>query len=411
MSHATRRITYISYADSTGYGIAAEGYVRCLVDAGHEVHWTPWPNAALWAGRISAQELSNGRALVCARGMSGPNNPGKALIARTSAPVAAELCILHLMPRFWPGFLPAQQPVIGMTVWETDRITPHWLPVLAQVDHLCVPSTHNAEVLRAHADTLPPVSVVAHVRPPPAATLGAARLAGLAAWLDIRPGDSVFYSINAWDPRKRLAALIRGFIATFSAADPVVLVIKTGRFAQFDDPELGQDGRDLVRSVPTLIARLAAEAGKAAPRIALWADDEIAEPVIAALHDLGHCYVSFSRCEGFGLGSFEAAARGRPVLAVGYGGPVDYLGQDWPGRIAHHMVAATHIAGVNWFDADQQWPEPEDAMACALMRGFVDDPEPMQRAARAAMPAIALRFGAEAVTAALEAMLDTVVPR
>ena len=45
-------IEYISYADAVGYGTAAVGYVRLLVEAGFEVHWMPYPGDAIGSGRV-----------------------------------------------------------------------------------------------------------------------------------------------------------------------------------------------------------------------------------------------------------------------------------------------------------------------------------------------------------------------
>jgi glycosyltransferase involved in cell wall biosynthesis len=77
-----------------------------------------------------------------------------------------------------------------------------------------------------------------------------------------------------------------------------------------------------------------------APYIGVIADDELADNFIDGLHTLGHCFVSSSRSEGFGLGGFDAAAHGRPVIAVEYGRPIDYLGPDWPGRAPYRMAPA-----------------------------------------------------------------------
>ena len=51
------------------------------------------------------------------------------------------------------------------------------------------------------------------------------------------------------------------------------------------------------------------------------------------LHEIGDAYVSLSHGEGWALGAFDAATRGTPVLATGFGGHRDYLGDDWPGAV------------------------------------------------------------------------------
>ena len=399
-------VEYISYADASGYGQAASGYVRLLHDAGIAVHWMPFSNEALWTGRFgplhATAELARGRAALRLRGQAGSRNDLAALVDATQHPLTPDLRILHVIPPYWPAFrqqAPAV-PHIGMTAWESDAIAADWLPMLAAVDHLIVPSAHNVRVLEAAGDALPPVSVVPHVsrpvlRPPPPA-----RLEGLARWAGIGPGDTVFYSINAWDPhpRKRMAALIGGFARAFRREEQAVLLVKTSRTAQRDDPDGPAGERDIAAIVAAILARVEAETGRPPGRVAVLAQDDVADSVIDGFHTLGHCFVSLSRCEGFGLGAFDAATQGRPVIAVGHGGPVDYLGPDWVGRILHRMVPCQPMPGYHWFDAEQTWPEPDDAAAFVSMRRFMREPEPFHAAAAGIQDRIAVGFGAEAIT-------------
>lgn len=408
-------IEYVSYADATGYGQAATGYVRLLHEAGFDVHWTPYLNDAIWAGRVgpahARAELARGRAALLARAPSAGGNQLQALVEATSRPVQAGLRIVHLLPRFWAAHMPAVPVVrtVGMTVWETDRVSTEWLPALGLADHLIVPCVHNSRVLddaRAGGASVPGVSVVPHVCRPALQPLPPARLAGLAKWLQIGPEDVVFYTINAWDPRKRLAALIEGYARQFAAEEKVVLVVKTNRRTWFDDPSSPLGDRDVARTVKSILERVEADTGRPSARVSLLADDEVSDSVIDSLHVLGHCFVSFSRCEGFGLGCFDAATQGRPVIAVGYGGPLDYLGQDWPGKVPHRMVACTPPQGFGWFDAGQAWPEPDDAVACLKMRMFLEDRAPFVAASIEGGAGIVKRFGDDPIRAQLVAALE-----
>jgi len=405
-------IEYVSYADATGYGQAAAGYVRLLVLAGHQVHWTPYLNSTLWAGRIGREhaprELVAARAALRTRGQAGKNNDLMTLIEATSRPMRPDLRILHVMPPFWeplmryaPGL-----PHLGMTVWETDGIAEAWQCPIASVRHLAVPCSHNIELiaaLRRQGRDLPPATLVPHVcrilRPPPPS-----RLDALAKWAGIRHGDTVFYSINAWDPRKRLAQLVDGFARAFSHDDPAVLLLKTSRLGLFDDPAGPSGTRDVASIVQAIIARATTESGRHSGRIALLAEDDVPDSLIDGFHSLGHCFVSLSHCEGFGLGAFDAASLGRPVISVGYGGPLDYLGQVWPGRIPHTMVPCQAIEGY-WFDQGQSWPQPDDAAAFAIMRKVMADPIPFRVAAETIRQRIAVQFGQQAVTERLSAAI------
>jgi glycosyltransferase involved in cell wall biosynthesis len=409
-----RAIEYISYADAVGYGIAAVGYVRLLVEAGFEVHWTPYPYCAVESRRtgqaICDIELSRGRASLIDRSVAGAESRLKPLIEATSRPVDARVRIIHLLPGYWLGHLSPMKGVrhIGMMTWETDRLPQKWLPALARMDHLCVPSEHNKAVVRAASVRLPAVTVAPHLcretlRPPPPA-----RLAGLAEFLGLRPDDTVFYTINAWSPRKRLATLIDGFVRSFRQEDRVALVVKTSRKALFDDPASPAPERSASRLAAAIIARAAGELGRPPPRVAIVADDELSDNFIDGLHMLGHCFVSLSRSEGFGLGGFDAATHGRPVIAVGYGGPLDYLGADWRGRVPYRMAPAENLSGYEWFDDGHSWPEPDDAAAFALMRDFAAHPAPFLAEAEATSLRIRREFGAESVTRRLVAALDQV---
>lgn len=416
-------IEYVSYADASGYGQAAAGYVRLLVQAGWRVHWVPWLSASLWGGRTQvarlAAEAALGRAAVVARSL-GPGGAWlRALVQATAAPPPAGqpvLRVLHTLPRFWPAL--AAQPEaarqaagltqVGMTVWETDRLPDEWLPALRSVQRLVVPCEHNRAVVaaaRREHPGLPPVAVAPHARRLPVAPPPPARLAGLAQWLGLRPGDRVFYSINAWDPRKRLGELVAGFAREFGADEPAVLVLKTNRRAWFDDPRAAPGDRDVPRLVQRILDQVAAEGGRPPGRVALLAQDEVADTVIDGLHALGHVYVSWSRCEGFGLGSYDAACLGKPVIALNYGGPRDYLGEQGPGLIPYRLVPCQAIPGFGWFDARQQWPEPDDAQALALMRDALARPQAWDAQAQAHAQGLAQTFADAPLCAALETAL------
>jgi glycosyltransferase involved in cell wall biosynthesis len=407
-------VEYVSYADAVGYGTAAVGYVRLLVEAGLDVHWMPYPGDAIGSGRvgdgIGDAELSRGRANLIARSIAGADSGLKPLIEATSRPVDARIRIIHLVPGHWLEHLSPMKGVrhIGIGTWETDTIVRRWVPSLARMDHLCVPSAHNEAVLRASPERLPGATVVPHLcretlRPPPPA-----RLAGLAKYLGIRPDDAVFYTINAWAPRKRLAQLIDGFARSFTQEDRVALVVKTSRNIPYDEPASPVRDRSASRVAAAIIARAAGELGRPPPRIAIIADEDLPDNFIDGLHTLGHCFVSLSRSEGFGLGAFDAATHARPVITVDYGGPIDYLGADWRGRVPYRMAPAENPSGYDWFDEGHSWPEPDDTAAFALMRRFAADPTPFRAEAEAMSIRIRREFGAEAVTRRLMTALDQV---
>jgi glycosyltransferase involved in cell wall biosynthesis len=84
------------------------------------------------------------------------------------------------------------------------------------------------------------------------------------------------------------------------------------------------------------------------------------------------CYASLHRSEGFGLTMAEAMARGKPVVATGWSGNLDFMDE----RTAH-LVPGTVVpvpADVPVYGGSGQWAEPDLAAAAVAIRQVYDDP-------------------------------------
>ncbi len=163
-------------------------------------------------------------------------------------------------------------------------------------------------------------------------------------------GEFVFYSIFEWQERKSPQGLIESFLRAFPTESEVVLIIKTNHGAA--DPARGslETARRLVRS-------------DARVEIHSQAWDEAQ---IGALHRRGDCYVSLHRGEGWGYPLFEAASRGKPVIATNYSGPLDYLDPQ-----AHSLIRCQPTAVRQpylYYHPSMRWAEPDLAHASELMR-------------------------------------------
>ena len=83
---------------------------------------------------------------------------------------------------------------------------------------------------------------------------------------------------------------------------------------------------------------IAREAKRSPAHIVVIAANGLTGRLIDALHATGDCFVSLSHGEGWGLGAFDAATLGKPLLISPYGGPAEYLPRDYPGFIDYAMV-------------------------------------------------------------------------
>ena len=96
------------------------------------------------------------------------------------------------------------------------------------------------------------------------------------------------------------------------------------------------------------------------------------------------CYVSLHRSEGFGLTPAEAMYFGRPVIATGYGGVLEFMTAENSYLVGH----ATTTVGpdAHPYPPDGVWAEPDLDEAARLMRHVFEHPEEArERGARAAV--------------------------
>jgi glycosyltransferase involved in cell wall biosynthesis/SAM-dependent methyltransferase len=84
------------------------------------------------------------------------------------------------------------------------------------------------------------------------------------------------------------------------------------------------------------------------------------------------CYVSLHRAEGFGLTMAEAMYLGKPVIATGYSGNLDFMTADNSWLIDYTMVEIGPDAAP--YPMDGTWAEPDVDQAATAMRTLVDDP-------------------------------------
>jgi hypothetical protein len=108
-------------------------------------------------------------------------------------------------------------------------------------------------------------------------------------------------------------------------------------------------------------------------------DRMLAADELAALMQGCDCYVSLHRAEGFGLTIAEAMLRGKPVIATGWSGPLDYLTQSNAYLVDYRLVPIGE--GNDPYPADGSWAEPDLDHAAALMREVVEQPEDAARRA------------------------------
>ena len=372
-------IKYISYGDTTGYGLSGLAYLRGLLNLGFDVQWQPvfWGAQGLqrWEPGMAPQLLEAVRA--AADDPSLRDLP--AILAHTSAARDYRIVVAHLVPEYLPACLEPGKANFAYCTWESDRIPAHWPAILNRYDAVLVPSRFNAEVFRAGGVTVP-LHVVPHIRRHAHDDVTPQERADVRRQLGIDADAFVFYTIGAWMLRKDLPRLIEAFLQEFRHDEAVALCIKTSsKPVHFPLPhEAGKTSLQLVRE--TMAAFRDAHGRTQLPTVGVLAGDGVSGAWIDRLHQVGDTYVSLTRAEGWGMGAFDAAALGRPVLMTGWSGQLDFLGRDHPG-----LIGGT-LAPIDWpgtsYGPDHQWAIADIADARNKMRyrfAHRDQPDPHAR--------------------------------
>jgi Glycosyltransferase sugar-binding region containing DXD motif len=367
---STQTWRYLSLDEDSGYGVAASRCVAALEQTGFGVAWTPFVPGPAW-------------------GYVHEPAPGVDL---GDEPVV----IAHLVPEYLP-MVRARRPdafLVAHTVWDTNRIPDHWIDCLDAADLVVVPSRFSADAMAA---VRPPVAIVPHVAPaaPPSGP-------GRAPALSEVPDDVVvFYTIAEWNQRKAPFLAVEAYLRAFTGRDRVLLIVKTSHWdhrASAANPRLASAAGPGTAAW-SLARLLAAHPDPPAIRLITLA---LSEHGIVALHARGDCYVSLARGEGWGLGAFDAAAHGNPVITTGFGGQLDYLG-DSPQLVRFDLVPVDDPAGLPSYAPYQRWAEPDVDHATSLLRRFASDPRRASALAQSLGARIRRQYGPRAIATSLRA--------
>ncbi len=272
--------------------------------------------------------------------------------------------------------------VIGYWAWELPVVSPDWRAGVPFVHEAWVLSRFTAgavePLLPGHVRVVtPPVAVA----PPEPSALDRAAF-GL-------PEDAVVvlvsFSLASSLERKNPLQAIAAFRAAFGTRADRVLVLKVGNPGDF--PADFEPLRAAVVDSPNI---------RLETRILPPRDSH-------ALTRAADIVLSLHRSEGFGLVPAEAMLLGKPVIATGWSGNMDFMDNDTGALVGYRLVPARDPRGV--FEAPGAvWAEPDQQEAVAQLRRLADDAEARAALGGRARRAATERLGPELLASALRSI-------
>jgi glycosyltransferase involved in cell wall biosynthesis len=341
-----KNLKYFSFGQQVGYATAAMSYLENLIAIEDHISWETIIQGQDTKKGIEPKFLANVPAKL------------KSILNPTESGEIPSHQIIHLTPEHFPVLCNPKAQNIGMTVWETNKLPFEWKNHLNKLDKVIVPCQWNADVF-TEAKIKPPVFKLPHI----------SQFHGehSSFEMDGIPKDSfVFFNVSVWENRKNLNELLEAYFKAFSGNKDVILILKTskrdesGPFIKF-----GNYQKHIKTRTRLNLLRLKYKAFS--PKV-LLINKEVSTEYMKALYSRADAYVSLAHAEGWGMGLYECAWYGKPVIATNYSGYLDFLKSDNSYLIDYKLVDVKKNA---WESKDlkgHQWASPNLDHAISNMR-------------------------------------------
>lgn len=274
--------------------------------------------------------------------------PGPAAPVTNTGPL-----IIHLNPPELPRALRrigrdrlAGRKIIGYWAWELPDAPPAWRRAMRFVHEVWTPSAFCTAALSPGASV--PVRTVPHILSAPGP-----------AQPGLRSPDVGFHVIASGDARsslarKNLAGSLRAFREAFGDDPGVRLSIRLGHGTAADPVVADFENRCAAFANVRLVR------------------DIMDEPTEAAFIASADAMLSLHRAEGFGLVLAKAMRMGKPVIATGWSGNMEYMSAESGCLVGFDTVPVRDPQGV-YKGADQTWAEPALDEAVTWLRRLRSD--------------------------------------
>jgi len=259
---------------------------------------------------------------------------------------------------------------IGFWYWELPGFPKEWLYCFRYLNEIWVASDFCRE-------TISKVSPLPVVKVPPSVVAGKMKDVKRGHF-GLKDGDFIFFfmfDFFSHFERKNPMAVLKAFKAAFRPGENVRLVLKCS------NSEYNPRMRDMLFD-------------EAKGLNVRFIDGYLDKEELNTLMSLSDCYVSLHRSEGFGLPMAEAMYLGKPVIATGYSGNIEFMTEDNSFLVRHRLVELERDFGP--YKKGNVWAEPDIDQAARLMRLVHDDRDLAKRVGEKAASDIRRNLSPEA---------------
>jgi len=232
---------------------------------------------------------------------------------------------------------------IGIWYWELANFPKQWLDRFKYIDELWAVSQFMVDSF-SRVSPIPvvkvryPLTVTDNISP-----LDARRRYGL-------KDEFVFFFVfdfHSYYERKNPAGLLRAYSNAFSNRPDILLLVNS--INGDAHPRELTKLRDLSRASNVRII-----------------EGPLNEQNYYALFRAADCYVSLHRSEGFGIPMAEAMYLGKPVIATGYSGNMEYMNSSNSLLIKYNMTKLDETFGP--YEKGNVWADPDIGHATELLK-------------------------------------------
>ncbi len=238
--------------------------------------------------------------------------------------------------------------VVGSWYWELPEFPDRWLGSFAGLDEIWAPSTFIQQAVAVKS----PVPVL---RIPPAVQFDIPQRVDRRRF-GLQKDRFLFlfmYDMKSHQERKNPEAVIAAYLEAFPDRSRAGLVVKCMNGESAPDAFLGlqklAESRDDITILDAIMDRMR----------------------VYELESACDCFVSLHRSEGFGLGIAEAMYLGKPVIATGWSGNMDFMDRGNSCPVDYRLVPIERDIGP--YTKGQIWAEADIEHCAWYMKRLLED--------------------------------------